>query len=99
MRSPIWRIRQRGEQPGIFGRDRECAQLCELLDDAIAGHRSLVLISGEAGIAKISRPDDVIPSTTDAEHRDMSVGCDEPTSTSPCDPWLGAHESEPLQMQ
>ena len=30
----------------IYGRDRERAQLRELLDDAIAGHGSLVLISG-----------------------------------------------------
>ncbi len=36
----------------IFGRERERARLRELLDDAIAGHGSLVLISGEAGIGK-----------------------------------------------
>ena len=35
----------------IIGRDRERAQLRELLNDAIAGHGSLVLISGEAQTA------------------------------------------------
>ena len=44
------RIRSRGEHPSLLGRENERTQLHSLLDDAIAGHGSLVLISGEAGI-------------------------------------------------
>ena len=60
MSSTLWRSRRRGERPVIYGRDRERAQLRELLDDAIAGRGSLVLISGEAGIGKTTLVDDLI---------------------------------------
>ena len=60
MSSTLWRSRRRGERPLIYGRERERAQLRELLDDAIAGHGSLILISGEAGIGKTTLADDLI---------------------------------------
>ena len=71
----------------IYGRDRERAQLRELLDDAIAGHGSLVLISGEAGIGKTTLVDDLIH---EAEQRNCLVltgGCYDLTTTPPYWPW------------
>ncbi len=65
----------------IYGRDRERAQLRELLEDAIAGHGSLVLISGEAGIGKTTLVDDLIH---EAEQRGCLVltgGCYDLTTT------------------
>ncbi|MEZ4522131.1 MAG: ATP-binding protein [Thermomicrobiales bacterium] len=87
MSSTLWRARRRGERPVIYGRDRERAQLRELLDDAIAGHGSLVLISGEAGIGKTTLVDDLIH---EAEERDCLVltgGCYDLTTTPPYGPW------------
>ena len=95
MSSTLWRARRRGERPMIYGRDRERAQLRELLDDAIAGHGSLVLISGEAGIGKTTLVDDLIH---EAEQRNCLVltgGCYDLTTTPPYGPWrevLSAYE-------
>ena len=95
MSSTLRRARRRGERPMIYGRDRERAQLRELLDDAIAGHGSLVLISGEAGIGKTTLVDGLIH---EAEQRDCLVltgGCYDLTTTPPYGPWrevLGAYE-------
>ncbi len=44
----------------MFGRKRERARLRELLDAAIASHGSLVLNSGEAGMAQRALVDDLI---------------------------------------
>ena len=60
MSSTYWRARRRGERPVIYGRERERAELNELLEDAFNGHGSLVLISGEAGIGKTTLVDDLI---------------------------------------
>ena len=90
MSSSLWRARRRGERPVIHGRDRERDQLRELLDDAIAGHGSLVLISGEAGIGKTTLVDDLIH---EAEQRDflvLSGGCYDLTTTPPYGPWIEA---------
>ena len=87
MSSTLWRSRRRGERPVIYGRDRERAQLRELLDDAIAGHGSLVLVSGEAGIGKTTLVDDLIH---EAEQQDCLVltgGCYDLTTTPPYGPW------------
>ena len=56
MSGTLWQSQDRGKRSVIYGRERERAQLRELLDDAIAGHGSLVLISGEAGIGKLIVP-------------------------------------------
>ena len=87
MSSALWRARRRGERPVIYGRDRERAQLSELLDDAISGQGSLVLISGEAGIGKTTLVDDLI---YEAEQRSclvLSGGCYDLTTTPPYGPW------------
>ena len=74
----------------IYGRDRERAQLRELLDDAEDCHGSLVLISGEAGIGKTTLVDDLIH---EAEERDCLIltgGCYDLTTTPPYGPWIEA---------
>ena len=93
MSSTPRRARRRGERPVIYGRDRERAQLGELLDSAIEGYGSLALISGEAGIGKTTLVDDLI---YEAEQRDFLVligGCYDMTTTPPYGPW-----SEALQQ-
>ena len=72
----------------IYGRDRERAQLRELLDDAIAGHGSLVLISGEAGIGKTTLVDDLIHEARDRNCLVLTGGCYDLTTTPPYGPWI-----------
>ena len=87
MSSPLSQARRRGERPMIYGRDRERARLRELLDDAIDGHGSLALVSGEAGIGKTTLVDDLI---YEAEQRGglvLSGGCYDLTMTPPYGPW------------
>ena len=86
----------------IIGRDRERAQLRELLDAAIAGHGSLALISGEAGIGKTTLVDDLITSARDAGCLVLSGGCYDLTTTPPYGPWAEAlrrHEPRADQPQ
>ena len=97
MSSILQRVRRRGERPMIYGRDRERAQLLELLEDAIAGHGSLVLISGEAGIGKTTLVDDLI---FEAEARGCLVlngGCYDLTTTPPYGPWTEITRRYPEQ--
>jgi predicted ATPase len=75
-------------KPAIYGRDRERAELNELLQDACNGHGSLVLIGGEAGIGKTTLVEDLIH---EAEQRDCLVltgGCYDLTTTPPYGPWV-----------
>src|SRR6185312_14110866 len=75
-------------RPLLVGREREQAKLSEHLDRMLAGHGSLVLIGGEAGIGKTTLVDDL---TIGAEEQgclvlwghayDLSV-------TPPYAPWL-----------
>ena len=74
----------------IYGRDRERAQLHELLDDAVAGHGSLVLISGEAGIGKTALVNDLIATAHDQGCLVLSGGCYDLTTTPPYGPWIEA---------
>ena len=71
----------------IYGRDRERAQLREILDDAIAGHGSLVLISGEAGIGKTTLVDDLIHEARERGCLVLAGGCYDLTTTPPYGPW------------
>ncbi|CAN5649214.1 hypothetical protein BH23CHL2_BH23CHL2_23360 [soil metagenome] len=83
-----WQARRFGTPLVIYGREQERARLRELLDDALAGHGSLVLISGEAGIGKTALVEDL---SREAETQgchvlwgrayDLSV-------TPPYGPWL-----------
>lgn len=74
----------------IYGRDRERAQLRELLDEAIAGHGSLVLISGEAGIGKTTLVDDLILTAQERGCLVLAGGCYDLTTTPPYGPWAEA---------
>ena len=87
MPSTLWRARRRGERPVIYGRDRERAQLREILDDAIACHGSLVLISGEAGIGKTTLVDDLIHEARERDCLVLAGGCYDLTTTPPYGPW------------
>lgn len=83
----LWRTRRPGERPPIYGRERERAALRALLDEAIAGHGSLALIGGEAGIGKTTLIDDLI---YEAEQQDFLVltgACYDLTTTPPYGPW------------
>ena len=71
----------------IYGRDRERAQLRELLDDAIAGHGSLVLISGEAGIGKTTLVDDLVHEAIEQGCLVLTGGCYDLGTTPPYGPW------------
>ena len=88
MSSPVWRSRRRGERPVIYGRERERAQLRELLDDAIEGHGSLVLISGEAGIGKTTLVGDLILRAEECGCLILTGGCYDLTTTPPYGPWI-----------
>ena len=80
----------------IYGRDRERARLRELLDDAIAGHGSLVLVSGEAGIGKTTLVDDLIHESQQRSCLVLTGGCYDLTTTPPYGPWLeviGSYDS------
>jgi predicted ATPase len=71
----------------FVGRDRERAQLRDLLNAAIAGHGSLVLISGEAGIGKTTLVDDLAQQAEDGGVLVLSGGCYDLTTTPPYGPW------------
>lgn len=90
MSSALWRARRRGERPVIYGRERERAQLRELLDDAMTGHGSLVLISGEAGIGKTTLVDDLLEDATERGCLVLAGGCYDLTATPPYGPWSEA---------
>ena len=61
-----------------------------LLDDAIAGHGSLVLISGEAGIGKTTLVRSVAQEATENGWIVIRGGCYDLTTTPPYGPWIEA---------
>src|SRR5215471_18124587 len=74
--------------PTLVGRDRELGTLRQHLDAAIAGHGSLVLIGGEAGIGKTALAEEV---GWEARERDALVligRCYDLTETPPFGPWV-----------
>ncbi len=76
-----------GDRYRIVGRDRERAQLRQCLDNAIAGHGSLVLISGEAGIGKTTLVSELIEHAGEQGALVLSGGCYDLTMTSPYGSW------------
>ena len=74
----------------IVGREREQAELRQILDEAIAGHGSLVLISGEAGIGKTTLVDDLIQEARQRDCLVLTGGCYDLTTTPPYGPWAEA---------
>jgi len=71
---------------GILEREAELAVLAGAVPDAAAGHGSVVLISGEAGIGR-SSPAEAVRAQLPAEGR-MFIGCcdDLATPRAPGDP-------------
>ena len=88
MSSTLARTRHRGDRPSIHGRERERAQLQELLDDAIAGHGALALISGEAGIGKTTLVNDLVYEAEQQGCLILTGGCHDLTTSSPYGPWV-----------
>ncbi len=74
----------------IFGREREQSRLRELLDQAISGQGSLVLVSGEAGIGKTTLVTDLTRQAEDDGVLVLSGGCYDLTTTPPYGPWIEA---------
>ncbi len=73
--------------PLLVGREREQTALRQVLDDMLAGHGSLVLVSGEAGIGKTTLVEWL---TREAEADGCLVlkgGCYDLTTTPPYGPW------------
>ena len=78
---------RRRNPPALYGRERERALLRDLLRDAIAGHGSLVLISGEAGIGKTALIRDLVHEASERECLVLTGGCYDLTTTPPYGPW------------
>jgi predicted ATPase len=77
-------------EPPLVGRDRERQRLRALLDEACAGHGSLVLVSGEAGIGKTTLVCDLIQQAGQQGALVLSGGCYDLTTTPPYGPWSEA---------
>ncbi|CAN5641323.1 AAA family ATPase [soil metagenome] len=80
--------RRQTERSAIYGRERERLRLRDILDDAIAGRGSLVLISGEAGIGKTTLVQNLIHTARERDCLVLSGGCYDLTTTPPYGPWI-----------
>lgn len=87
MSNTVRQAERRDKRPVIYGRNRERSQLCEFLDDAISGHGSLVLISGEAGIGKTTLVNDLINEAGKRNCLVLSGGCYDLVTTPAYGPW------------
>jgi tetratricopeptide (TPR) repeat protein len=72
----------------LVGREREQAMLRECLHDALAGHGSLVLVSGEAGIGKTSLIHALANEANAQGAAVLTSACYDLTVTPPYGPWL-----------
>jgi predicted ATPase len=80
--------RQQGDTPRLFGREEEQTRLRQLLDAAVAGSGSLVLIGGEAGIGKTALATS-IERKAHGRRIPVWVGhCYELAATPPYGPWM-----------
>jgi DNA-binding CsgD family transcriptional regulator len=80
--------RQQGDTPRLFGREGEQTRLRQLLDTAVGGSGSLVLIGGEAGIGKTALATSI---EREAYGRGIPVWighCYELAATPPYGPWM-----------
>ena len=96
MSGALWRSQRRGKRPMIYGRDRERAQLRELLDDTIEGHGALALISGEAGIGKTTLATDLVQQAMKNGALVLSGHCYAFTTTPPYSPWIEITAANPV---
>ncbi|MGA7670831.1 MAG: BREX system ATP-binding domain-containing protein [Nitrolancea sp.] len=94
--SPPWSPRN---ETAIVGRDREQATLRQALDDMLAGHGSLVLVSGEAGIGKTTLVEWLASEASTEGCLVIRGGCYDLTATPPYGPWIEALRTVPLGDQ
>src|SRR4051794_16270350 len=74
----------------LVGREREQAALRGALDAALAGHGSLVLIGGEAGIGKTALAEALLAEATDQGALVLVGHCYDLSETPPYGPWAEA---------
>jgi hypothetical protein len=74
--------------PVLVGRERELGVLRQHLDAAIAGHGSLVLIGGEAGIGKTALAEAVGRAAREHDALVLIGRCYDLTETPPFGPWV-----------
>jgi len=72
----------------LVGRDREFDILRRQLDAALAGHGSIVLISGEAGIGKTALAETLCQEAADGRALVLVGRCYDLTETPPYGPWV-----------
>ncbi len=90
MRSSSTRPSSSHGRRAVVGREREQILLREALDEALAGHGSLVLVSGEAGIGKTTLVEWLAAGAVDVGCLVLQGGCYDLTTTPPYGPWLEA---------
>lgn len=73
--------------PPIVGRERELAQLGDVLGRTLAGTGSLALLSGEAGIGKTTLVRALIRAAADQGCLVLTGSCYDMTTTPPYGPW------------
>src|SRR5262249_47318778 len=71
----------------LVGREREQAALRDALDAALAGHGSLVLIGGEAGMGKTALAEWLLAEANAHEAQVLVGRCYDLTETPPYGPW------------
>src|SRR4051812_6726027 len=72
----------------LVGRERELATLRERLVSALAGHGSLVLIGGEAGIGKTALAETLCREAAERGALVLVGRCYDLTETPPYGPWV-----------
>ena len=82
--------------PLLVGRERELATLRAALDAALAGHGSLVLIGGEAGIGKTALAEWLLAEAADQGALVLVGRCYDLVETPPYGPWREAFVRAPV---
>ena len=74
--------------PALFGRERERTLLRGALEDALAGHGRVLLVSGEAGIGKTTLVEDLAWQAAERGLPVFTGRCYDLSVTPPFGPWL-----------
>ena len=81
--------------PPLVGREREQAVLRAALATALAGHGSLILIGGEAGVGKTALAEILCQEATERGALVLIGRCYDLSETPPYGPWRGAFAKVP----